>query len=330
MPKKDDDAIPAALQPKQSDLTFDLGRTLAAVVAVRASIPEDAFTASILGTERSGSGVVIRDNGLVLTIGYLVTEAETIWLTSIDGRATPGHVLAYDQETGFGLIQALGRLDLPALEFGRSAGVQRGDPVIFAAAGGRRHALAAEVVARQEFAGYWEYLIEDAIFTAPAHPLWGGAAVVSADGKLLGIGSLHVQHADGNQRGGSGALDVNMAVPIDALGPILDDLTIYGRPNRPPRPWLGAYFAEADGGGIVVAGLAKGGPAHRGGVHVGDAILAVSNERVSDLAGLYRLVWASGAAGIEIPFVVSRDGEQRAVRVRSGDRATFLKTPRLH
>jgi S1-C subfamily serine protease len=329
MPKKDDDAIPAALQPKQSDLTFDLNRTLAAVVAVRASIPEDAFTASILGTERSGSGVVIRDNGLVLTIGYLVTEAETIWLTSVEGRAVPGHVLAYDQDTGFGLVQALGRLDLPALDFGRSADVQRGAPVIFAAAGGRRHALVAEVMARQEFAGYWEYLIEDAIFTAPAHPLWGGAAVIGADGKLLGIGSLHVQHADRNRRGGT-ALDVNMAVPIDVLRPILDDLTTYGRPNRPPRPWLGAYFAEAEGGAIVVAGLAKDGPAHRGGVHVGDAILTVSNERVSDLASLYRRVWASGAAGTEIPFVVSRSGEQRAVRVRSGDRAAFLKTPRLH
>jgi S1-C subfamily serine protease len=328
MPKKDDNAIPAALQPKQSDLAFDLDRALAAVVAVRASIPEDAFTASILGTERSGSGVVIRDSGLVLTIGYLVTEAETIWLTSVDGRATPGHVLSYDQETGFGLVQALGRLDLPALEFGRSADMQRGDTVVFAAAGGRRHALATRVVARQEFAGYWEYLIEDAIFTAPAHPLWGGAAVIGADGKLLGIGSLHVQHADRSQRGG--ALDVNMAVPIDALRPILDDLTTYGRPNRPPRPWLGAYFAEAEDGGIVVAGLAKGGPAHRGGVHVGDAILTVSNERVSDLAGLYRRVWAAGAAGIEIPFVVSRGGEQRAVRVRSGDRATFLKAPRVH
>jgi S1-C subfamily serine protease len=326
MPKTDDDAIPAALQPKQSDLAFDLNRTLAAVVAVRASVPDDAFTASILGTERSGSGVVIRENGLVLTIGYLVTEAETVWLTSMDGRAMPGHVLAYDQETGFGLVQALGRLDLPALEFGRSADAERGDRVIYAAAGGRRHALVAEVVARQEFAGYWEYLIEDAIFTAPAHPLWGGAAVVGSDGKLLGIGSLHVQHA----ASGGGTLDVNMAVPIDALQPILDDLTVYGRPNRPPRPWLGAYFAEAEDGGIVVAGLAKGGPAHRGGVHVGDAILAVSNERVDDLAGLYRRVWSSGAAGIEIPFIVSRGGEQRAVRIRSGDRAAFLKSPRLH
>ena len=137
-------------------------------------VPPDAFTAGTLGTERAGSGVVIRESGLVATIGYLITEAETIWITSSDGRAMPGHALAYDQESGFGLVQALGRLDLPALDMGDSDRLKVGDQVVFAAGGGRHHAMETRVVGRQEFAGYWEYVLDDAIFTAPAHPFWGG------------------------------------------------------------------------------------------------------------------------------------------------------------
>jgi S1-C subfamily serine protease len=227
--------IPVQLQPKPHDCAFDLERTLLSVVGVRASVPDDAFTASILGTERAGSGVVIREDGLVLTVGYLVTEAETLWLSSGDGRATQGHVLAYDQETGFGLVQALGRLGLPALELGDASLLRMEDPAIVAAGGGRRHAIRSVVVARQEFAGYWEYLLESAIFTAPAHPFWGGSAMIGRDGTLLGIASLHVQQSTGEQAAPQrAARDVNMIVPIDLLPPILDDLLTYGRPNRSP------------------------------------------------------------------------------------------------
>ena len=141
-------------------------------------IPADAFTAETLGTERAGNGVLIRADGLVLTIGYLVTEAETIWLTLIDGRAVPGHVLAYDQDTGFGLVQALARLDLPALPIGHSSAVSVGERVVVGGAGGRQHSVAARIVAKQEFAGYWEYVLDEAIFTAPSHPNWGGTALI--------------------------------------------------------------------------------------------------------------------------------------------------------
>ena len=97
---------------------MNIDMILQSVVAVRATIPEDAFTASGLGTRREGSGVIIRDDGLVLTIGYLITEAEEVWLTTQDGRVLPAHALAYDQETGFGLVQALAPLGLPAVDFG--------------------------------------------------------------------------------------------------------------------------------------------------------------------------------------------------------------------
>ena len=322
--------IPVQLQPKPHDCAFDLERTLLSVVGVRASVPDDAFTASILGTERAGSGVVIREDGLVLTVGYLVTEAETLWLSSGDGRATQGHVLAYDQETGFGLVQALGRLGLPALELGDASLLRMEDPAIVAAGGGRRHAIRSVVVARQEFAGYWEYLLESAIFTAPAHPFWGGSAMIGRDGTLLGIASLHVQQSTGEQAAPQrAARDVNMIVPIDLLPPILDDLLTYGRPNRPARPWLGLYAAESNDR-IVVAGIAARGPAHAADIHPGDAILAVNGESAVDLAGLWRRVWASGDAGADVAMRLLRDGKVLMAHIRSADRASYLKTPRIH
>ena len=317
--------IPGEIQPKPGDCAFDLDRALSAVLGLRATIPEDAFTAGTLGTERAGSGVLIRKDGLVLTIGYLVTEAETIWLTSAGGGAVSGHVLAYDQETGFGLVQALGRLNTPPIDLGIGLRVGAGDRAIMAAEGGRRHAIAARVVARQEFAGYWEYLLDHAIFTAPAHPFWGGAGLIGADGRLIGIGSLHVQNANGREL----RRDVNMVVPIDLLPPILDDMLTYGRPNRPARPWLGLLAQEVEDV-IVVAGLNDRGPANKAGLRPGDRILAVREDPVASLAGLWRKVWAAGPAGSEVVLQVRRDNETLTVRVLSVDRLQFHKAPRLH
>ena len=226
------------------------------MVGLRAIVPDDAFTAETLGTERAGNGVLIRENGLVLTIGYLITEAETIWLHLSDGRAVPGHVLGYDQETGFGLVQALARSIVPAMPLGNSAAVQVGERVVVGGAGGRQRSVAARIVGKQEFAGYWEYVLDEAIFTAPAHPNWGGTALIGPAGELLGIGSLQLERA--RERGA--AEHLNMVVPIDLLKPILDDLLTYGRRNRPPRPWLGLYATEVEDA-VVVVGLADRGPA---------------------------------------------------------------------
>ena len=317
--------IPGEFQPKPEDCGFDLDRALSGVLGVQATVPEDAFTASTLGTERAGSGILIREDGLVLTIGYLITEAESIWLTSSVGGAVPATVLGYDQETGFGLVQALGRLNVPALEIGSRARVGAGDKGVLAAEGGRRHAVAATVVARQEFAGYWEYLLDRAIFTAPAHPFWGGAALIGSDGSLIGVGSLHVQHSSGREL----RRDVNMVVPIDLLPPILDDMLTYGRANRPPRPWLGLYAAEVEDA-IVVAGLSERGPASKTGLKPGDHILAVRDEPISSLASLWRRVWASGPAGSEVVLQVAREKEKMNVRILSADRTRLLKAPKLH
>ena len=300
---------------------MDVSEALKSIVRVRSSIPDDAFTASALGTRREGSGVVIRDDGLVLTIGYLITEADEVWLTTQGGRVVPAHALAYDQETGFGLIQALGSLGLPAIEFGDATEAKIGDAVVLG--DGKGQAVQANIVARQEFAGYWEYLLEDAIFVAPAHPSWGGAALIDEDGKLLGIGSLLLQVAQGAK-----ASDVNMIVPIDLLPPILSDLLRQGSVDKPPRPWLGAFAAESNGS-VVVMSVAEGGPAAEAGLRPGDVISDVQDGEVEDLADFYRKLWATGPAGSEVPLRIVRDGREAWLRVKSSDRGRFLRRPTI-
>jgi len=297
-----------------------IGKISRSVVAVRAMVPDDAFTANALGTRREGSGVVIRDNGLVLTIGYLITEAEEVWLTDQDGRVVAAHALAYDQETGFGLVQALSPLSLPAVQLGDARKANIGDTVTLADGIGQQ--VDAHIVTKQEFAGYWEYLIDEAIFITPAHPSWGGAALFDSDGKLLGIGSLRLQMS----RAGEVA-DINMVVPIDLLTPILDDLIKRGQAAKAPRPWLGAFSAESNGM-VVVMSVAEGGPAAKAGLRQGDIISDVRDGEVDGLADFYRKLWQN-PAGSEIPLRVVRDGRETWLRVKSADRNSFLKKPQL-
>jgi S1-C subfamily serine protease len=316
--------VPQGLRPRAGSLGYDLDAALASVVGLTAHVPEDAFTAETLGTERVGSGVVIRED-VVLTIGYLVTEAEQVWLTTASGRVVPGAAIGFDFETGFGFVQALGSLGAPPIALGRSADLELGAPVVLAGAGGREGALAAEVVARQEFAGYWEYRLDEALFTAPGHPHWGGTALIGPGGRLVGVGSLQLAGA----RPGGKPEPINMSVPIDLLPPILDDMLSLGRTSRPPRPWLGAFFADTDEG-VVVMGVSKTGPASRAGLARGDVVRALGGGDVADLSDLYRRMWALGEAGVSVPLTIEREGDVFDVDVRSGDRRRFLKAPRLH
>ncbi|GJE26724.1 S1C family serine protease [Methylobacterium organophilum] len=316
--------IPASAQPKPGDYAYDLDRALAAMVSLSTRVPLEAFTAETLGTERAGNGVVIREDGLVLTIGYLVMEADTVWLTTHDGRSVPAHVVGYDAVTGFGLVQALGDLDLPALALGTASILKTGDRAVLAGAGGRKHSVAVELIGRQEFAGYWEYVLDEALFTAPCHPHWGGTGLIGPSGELIGIGSLQLQ------QGGTGpARAINMVVPIDLLPPILEDLQTRGRADRPPRPWLGLYATETEDG-VVVMGLTDDGPAESADLRPGDILAAVANEPVRDLAGFFRQVWALGDAGIRVPLTLRRDGRTLTVSVTSVDREAFLVRPPLH
>ena len=322
------------MQPKPEDYEYELDRALSAVVGIRALIPADAFTAEILGTERLGHGALIRGDGIVLTIGYLITEAETVWISLSSGATVPGHVLGYDQETGFGLVQALARLDVPALTLGNSSAAEVGMRVVVGGSGGRKRSVAARIIAKQEFSGYWEYVLDEAIFTAPAHPFWGGTALIGPDGDLIGIGSLQIQQATADPRqkparATQAADDANMIVPIDLLKPIFEDLITIGRPNRPPRPWLGLYATEI-GNSIAILGLASRGPAQKADLRAGDIVLAVAGTDVTDLAGLFRRVWSLGEAGVTVPMTINREGKTLQISIRSTDRRRLLKGPVLH
>jgi S1-C subfamily serine protease len=317
-------AFPVEMRPKPEDWRFDLDAALDSIVQVRAEIPEDAFTAPILGTERIGNGVVIRDDGLILTIGYLITEASTVWLTTNRGTVVGGFPIAYDQVTGFGLIQPLGKLGVDAIARGSASTCRVGENVVVASSGGREHALKATVFAKREFAGYWEYVLEEALYTAPAHPQWGGSALIGATGDLLALGSLLVQ-----EKLDTGVLQGNMLVPVELLEPILEDLLRLGRAKQPPRPWLGMYTSDANGR-LVVAGIAPGAPADRAGVKVGDLIVGIAGTKPAGLADLWRRLWALGNAGVDVPLRIARNKSARDLVLHSADRADFLKKPHLH
>ncbi len=317
--------LKSAPRPKAEDLRFDLEAAMSAVVPLHSDVPSDAFTASILGTEREGNGVLIDDHGLVLTIGYLIVEATDVSVVTGAGKTVPCDVIAYDYDTGFGLVRAIAPTGAPPLELGRSAELAERDTVIVSAQGGLAQTISANVVSKREFAGYWEYLLDEAIFTTPPHPNWGGAALIGDDGKLLGIGSLFVEDALPGRESMAG----NMFVPIDLLKPIFDDLLRMGRARGASRPWLGMFTTEAYGQ-LVVAGVAPDGPADQADVRAGDVVLSADGKRVTRLADMFRRIWGSGDAGVDVRLTILRDGNPKNFVVHSGDRYDYLKLPLRH
>lgn len=317
--------IPEQLQPNPADVAYDLDDALNAVVGLEAHIPEGTFTAGILGTERAGHGVLVRDSGLVITIGYLVAEAERIWLRTNAGQIVAADLLLYDFESGYGVVQALQPLDIPAIPMGPSTDAPVGSTAIFAGHGGRDGSLRCNVVSKRTFAGYWEYVLDEAIFTTPAHPNWGGAALISEKGTLAGIGSLYVQNA----RGGDTTAEGNMVVPIDLVNPLIESIDLGRAIDRLPKPWLGVYVAEA-GDKLAVIGIAENGPAHRAGVQPGDLVLSVGGAPVGDLPDLFHTIWDVGAAGVKVPLTVWREGETKTLNVQSIDRDDMMRSPRLN
>jgi S1-C subfamily serine protease len=300
--------------PQPSRLKLD------AIVSVKAHVPEDAMSAGLLGTERTGHGVRIRADGLIATIGYIISEAESVWIGTADGTTVPAFVVGYDYESGFGLIKPTQPLSGECIPLGSAHLLKVGDPVTVAGSGGSSQVTRAHVVARQEFAGRWEYLLEEAIFTAPPHESWSGAALINAEGELCGLGSLVIQ---GFEAQGSPST-VNMFVPIDLLTPIIDEICEHGRPGTPPRPWLGILVHDDDED-LTVVGVYRNCPADEAGLKPGDVILQVGGHTVSGLADMLRRVWRTGHAGTEIPVTVMRDTDRFELRVRSGDRAMFQR-----
>lgn len=292
---------------------------LKAVVKIKTVIPQEAQTARTLGTEREGHGVVIDSKGHILTIGYLIIEAESIEVTGPEGKPMNAMFVGYDHATGFGLLRTEKPLDVKPIKIGQSSKVKEGEPVLVAGHGGQEAVQAVQVISRKEFAGYWEYLLEDALFTAPAYANFGGAALIDRNGQLVGIGSLLSQFVIQ----GLGSIPCNIFVPIDLLPSILDDLITKGRPRKPPRPWLGINSEEAQGR-IFIVRITPGSPAEKAGVRAGDLMLTVKGETVKGLGDFYRKIWALGDAGVDVPLTILQGIQIREITIRSADRHQFL------
>ena len=296
-----------------------LAEAAAAVVTLRVKALRNARSAATLGTERTGSGVLIAPSGLVLTIGYLVLEADQVEVTDATGRTLPATVVAYDHATGFGLVRPFAPLAPKPIRLGASRSVESGDRVLVATTGEAGLSVAT-VVSRRPFAGYWEYLIEGALFTAPPRLDHSGAALINKDGELVGIGSLLVMDAlrPGERFPG------NMFVPVELLEPILAEMIATGRQKAGRRPWLGVNAMEDDGR-LRVLRVTDESPADEAGLKPGDVILALGGVPVKDLEAFYRALWRAGAPGVEVTLRVLQEGEVRLIRVKSMDRLDFVR-----
>lgn len=310
-------------EPRQAEqkpapkLTLD--QMIEPVVRIRVFINPDARTVESLGHERDGSGIVIDDNGLVLTIGYLMVEAYAAEIVTNDGRKIPADIVGYDHETGFGLLQAVRPLKLRAMAFGRAADLKPGERVLASSYGGRDGTVPAFIAERREFAGAWEYLIDGAIFTTPAHSHWSGAALINREGKLVGVGSSLVHNVGGRFPGIAG----NMYVPVDLLLPVLGDLLNDGRARSDARPWLGINTEEVDGK-LMISRVIPASPAAKSGLRRGDIVRTIGGEKPRNLADLYRKIWARGKAGVKVPIDIERDGDKLHFDITSANQQDHL------
>jgi len=303
---------PPAARP-QPDVTVDA----LSVVKVKSRAVANARSGRTLGPQREGTGVVIDSEGLVLTIGYLIVEADTVELSTADGRSFPATVVGYDNATGFGLLKALRPLPVKPVQFGQSATVSERELVLIVGFDG---VAPAYVVSRRPFIGYWEYLLDEAIYTAPATVNWSGAALLNREGKLLGIGSLVVNDAMGARDRVPG----NLFVPIDLLKPLLGDLIANGKSSARPRPWIGVNSQEVQGN-VIVTRVSPEGPADEASIRAGDVIVGIGGEPVKGQADFYNKLWGHGAAGVDIPLDVLRGGRIEKITVKSIDRERYFR-----
>jgi S1-C subfamily serine protease len=298
------------------------GVPLEGVLKLSIKAVENARTAESLGAEREGTGVVFGEKGLIVTIGYLILEAGSILVVAGDGRVYPASVVGYDHATGFGVLRA--GIDCRPLEVGSSADVRELATVLVAAHGAAGGASRACVVSRRRFTGWWEYMIEGGIFTAPPRFEHSGAALLDGDGRLVGVGSLWV--SDALEIGA--AFPGNMFVPIDLLKPLLNELLATGHRREPARPWLGVYSEEVQGH-VVVTRVLPQSPAEQAGLARGDIILGVGGHAVGRQSEFYQRLWASGEAGTPIVLHVLHKKSVRQLTVRSMDRMAFLRPWRI-
>jgi len=307
---------------KKSRLLFDfnLEQKLDAVVSIKTLVPENSYSADLLGTERSGHGVVIREDGLIVTIGYIITEAETVWIGLDKSLVVPGYIVANDYESGLGLVKPMLPVALPIIDPGRLTDLNVADNVLIAGHGGTANMIESQVVAKKEFAGRWEYILDEAIYTSPVYPDWVGSALLGGDGRLYGIGCLLIPEV----KSGELISGTNLFVPVDTIVPYIDELCETGGRRNKPRPWLGILVQE-ENGQLVVAGIFFKCPADKAGIQPGDIIIALDKQPVSSLSEFFRGVWACGDAGVEIPLTILRGSAELDIIIKSGDRESSFR-----
>jgi S1-C subfamily serine protease len=313
----DDSGAPRGERHRDPSTTVDA----LSVVRVKATAAENARSGRTLGRDREGTGVVIDTTGYVLTIGYLITEAEKVELNTADGKVFPAVVVGFDNATGLGLLKSLVPLPVKPIDMGLSAEAKERDMVLIVGFDG---VAPAYVVSKRQFVGYWEYLLDEAIYTAPATVNWQGAALVNREGKLLGIGSLAVGDATGPASGSRG-VPGNLFVPIDILKPVIGDLIANGRSTATPRPWLGLTTQEV-GGNLLVVRVSPEGPADTAGLKQGDIIVGISGDGLKGQADFYQRLWKTGNAGVQITLDVLRGNRVENISVKSADRNSYFRT----
>jgi S1-C subfamily serine protease len=324
-----DPSLKLASHPKQENLEFDLFKALDSVVRLTAEISEDAFSAQTLGTEREGNAILISKDGLLLTIGYLVVDARSITIKAYGGEMVPAELVGYNHESGLAIIHALAPLPVEPISIGSAEKLNAQSPVIIAPYGGEHHSINARVVSRREFAGSWEYMLDKAIYTAPIHPNWSGAALITENGLLCGVGSLWVNDAEIKQNSQTKDSPGNMFVPIDLLKPIYNDLISVGIASGKQRPWLGMYTAETMDR-LFVSGVIPDGPADLADVEPGDLIISINDHNLTNLPDMYRFIWSLGPAGTEITLNLRRDGGNIDIIVITDSRYRFMDKRKKH
>ncbi len=313
-------AVPVAATSSHAAPAESPADIVKAVVSVYAEVPVEARTAKTLGRERRGTGVVIDGNGLILTAGYLVLEASAVDIYAEDGVRHPADVLAYDHESGFALVRTREPLAVSPVRLGRGADLAVGNSLLVLSRDRDLQGVQVRLADRREFAGYWEYLLDDALFTTPGYGAFAGAALIDEEFRLVGVGSLAVRNAAGPGIQSPG----NMFIPVDELLPIMGDLLSEGRRDAEGRPWLGLYAREV-GRGIIVQSIAEDSPASQSGLRPGDRITHIGSEPIDGLADFYRKLWALGDPGVDVPLDLRRRGQPIRLDLHSADRYDWLR-----